>query len=521
MGKKLEKLLELELSELFRLLSYLSLLRRLFGPSIRGHRPALFLRPRIDGGGISLWNVPVDETSFGEIPVMKDEEKTKDQLINELVEMRRQIARLEALDPTLKRAEETRNELERSYGAFVENSPDVIYLLDPEGYIQFVGGPCESFLGFTREELKGKHFTSLVWGADAAEAEWHFNERRTGDRSTKGFELRLITKEGGRKPVDIKNPPVELHAVGIYNKPASAKERKFLGTFGLVRDITRRKQAEEQLVTASRELQDTRDMLAQAEKLAAIGRYTAGIAHEILNPVNIISMRLQLLRSSGDLSDQTGKIFDICSHQVDRINKFIRDLGQFSGRPEQHIVRCGMNEVIESVLTLCSPRLKEEGIKTEVTPHTDLPLVPLYRDRVEQVLFNVISNAIEAMMGREDKWLRIATTLGDSTNWVRIIVSDTGPGVNPGHKSKIFDPFFSTKDSANGTGLGLFVSYNIIKDHGGRIWAEQNEWGGASFIMELPRVQEKETQGHRPTIGKEGTGEPWERPSIDDRLNLP
>ncbi len=92
------------------------------------------------------------------------------------------------------------------------------------------------------------------------------------------------------------------------------------------------------------------------------------------------------------------------------------------------------------------------------------------------------------MAGRDNKILRISTNLTALKDYVQFVISDTGPGIVQSEKSKIFDPFFTTKDPAEGTGLGLFISYNIIKDHGGRIWAENNEWGGASFCIELPVV---------------------------------
>lgn len=425
---------------------------------------------------------------IGRFPEMKDEEKTKDQLIDELVELRKCTPKLGALDAELHRAEERLKEFERKYDSLIENSPDIMYILDPKGYIQFVGGPVESLLGFTSKELKGKHFSSLIWGENTSKASWHFNERRTGNRATKRFETRLSTKDGDKRPSDFNYLPVELHAIGLYDKPLSAKDRNFLGTYGLARDITKRKRAEQDLKISDRELLNTREMLAQAEKLAAIGLLTAGIAHEILNPVNIISMRLQLLSGTEDLSDQAGEALHICKNQLNRIIVFIRTLGQFSGVHKPCITKSEMKKVIGSVLNLCEPQFVEQDIKTELRYHHDLPLIPVDKDKIEQVIFNIITNALSAMAGRDNKVLRISTNLTALKDYVQLLISDTGPGIVQSEKTKIFDPFFTTKDPAEGTGLGLFISYNIIKDHGGRIWADNNEWGGASFCIELPVV---------------------------------
>jgi len=217
---------------------------------------------------------------------MKDVDKTKKQLINELVDLRKRIAKLKKSEALHKRAEEqlqrAHNQLERrvekriaeltrkndelnqkiaeckkteealkasekKYSAIVENSPDIIYILDPEGKFSFVGGAIGSLLGYTAEELKGNHFTSIIYPEDVKKAEWRFNERRTGERSTKKFEIRLTTKQGKGKYFDVKYLTVKLHAFGIYDRPVSAKDKKFLGTYGVAREITDLKQAEEKL----------------------------------------------------------------------------------------------------------------------------------------------------------------------------------------------------------------------------------------------------------------------------------
>jgi signal transduction histidine kinase len=251
-------------------------------------------------------------------------------------------------------------------------------------------------------------------------------------------------------------------------------------------ELSERKRAEEELRNTCQELQDTRDMLVQSEKLAAIGRLTAGVAHEILNPVHIISMRLQLLEMKQELSDELRHDLDICKNQIHRIIGIIEDLRQFSRSSEKHVTINELNGIIEQVLALQAPQFKEEGIKTEVHYAPDLPSIPFDKDRILQVIFNIISNATEAMAGQEKKVLRITTTKAASDEFVQVVISDTGTGIKEDMMSKIFDPFFSTKDRGQGTGLGLYICYTIIKDHGGRIWPENNEGEGASLYIELP-----------------------------------
>ncbi|NVM20887.1 MAG: response regulator [Desulfobacterales bacterium] len=146
-------------------------------------------------------------------------------------------------------------ESEKKYSTLVENSPDIIYTLGPEGNFTFVDGAVEDLLGFTPQELLGKHFTSIVYPEDMGRARWHFNERRTGERATKRYELRLKTKSGKAKPFDIDYVVVNLSAFGVYEQPVHIKGKRFLGTYGVARDIAERRHAEEDLRKAKAELE--------------------------------------------------------------------------------------------------------------------------------------------------------------------------------------------------------------------------------------------------------------------------
>ncbi len=254
----------------------------------------------------------------------------------------------------------------------------------------------------------------------------------------------------------------------------------------LEKELADRRRAEEALGKTGQELQETRDMLVQSEKLAAIGRLSAAVAHEILNPVNIISMRLQLLEQKEDLPGPVKNTLSICKDQLNRIVEFTEDLGQFSLSSKKHISMGDLNEIIQQTLLLSRPQFKEYDIKTDVHYDAALPSIPLDKDRIAQVIFNLIHNATEAMAGSKTRTLGIATGLPAPGDYVQIIISDTGTGIDTSHVDKVFDPFFTTKDPGQGTGLGLFISYSIIHEHAGRMWAENNEWGGASFFIELP-----------------------------------
>jgi len=251
-------------------------------------------------------------------------------------------------------------------------------------------------------------------------------------------------------------------------------------------EIKDRKLTEENLKNTLQELQETKDMLIQSEKLAAIGRLTTGIAHEILNPVNIISMRLQMLKESEGMSDGVREALNIIRDQLDRISEISRNLGQFSRVSEKHVTMNNLNKIIEEILNLYAPQFKVEDIGIDIQYDPDLLLIPLDKDKVQQVILNILSNAVAAMSGQKTRMLRIITKPTPPKDSVQIIISDTGTGIDDNYIDKVFDPFFTTREPGKGVGLGLYISYGIIKDHGGKIWAENNEWGGASFFIELP-----------------------------------
>jgi signal transduction histidine kinase len=195
------------------------------------------------------------------------------------------------------------------------------------------------------------------------------------------------------------------------------------------------------------------------------------------------------MKKTEELSDSTKKAITICESQVNRINEITRNLGHFSRISKELSTMSDLNKVIGRVLTLYEPQFKEDNIKTDIQFHPDLPQIPIDQGKIEQVIFNLISNANAAMEGQENKILRIITKPATSKDHVQVIISDNGAGIDSSDIDKIFEPYFTTKNNPQETGMGLFISHTIIQDHGGRLWAENNEWGGASFIIEFPVVK--------------------------------
>lgn len=238
-------------------------------------------------------------------------------------------------------------------------------------------------------------------------------------------------------------------------------------------------------------LQHAQAQILQAEKLAAMGRLTAGAFHEILNPLNIISGQLQLLARQNRLAPALAKRIGIMTEQAQRISHVVKGLLQFSRVSPRKNGEVRVNELLEQVFSLAAYERKFDGI--QVVKGLDYHLPPVVGDpeKISQVFFNLFSNARDAMpeggtLTVTTKRVPQAILPSGRKDAVEVKFRDTGCGIPEESLSKIFDPFYSTKETGSGTGLGLSVSYGIIEDHGGVIRVESAAQGGACFTVLLP-----------------------------------
>ncbi|WP_028323861.1 GAF domain-containing sensor histidine kinase [Desulfatirhabdium butyrativorans] len=240
--------------------------------------------------------------------------------------------------------------------------------------------------------------------------------------------------------------------------------------------------------------QRAQHQILQAEKMASIGRLTAGASHEILNPLNILSGNVQLLQMMIDPSDEKKKRYlDVVQEQVERIAGIINSLYRFSRPTESKQGLFSVNEVIGRVVNLFDHEKRHDHIQWNLRLAEHLPQVQGNPDSIAQVFVILFSNARDAMPNGGT--LEVETQLvrdeeggldGNAKGHLSIRISDTGIGIPEEHIRKIFDPFFTTKTQGNGTGLGLSVAYGIIQEHGGSITVESKPNQGSTFTMTLP-----------------------------------
>ncbi len=231
------------------------------------------------------------------------------------------------------------------------------------------------------------------------------------------------------------------------------------------------------------EMEESYEQLLHSERLASVGRIAAGVAHEINNPLSVLSGKLQLLIENCTDNIQLEE-YEKLLHLSDRIEKTVDGLLYFSRQKDMELNNVNINTVIEDSISLVDGQMTTRGIKIVKKYGVKLPLVKISVSQMQQVFLNIIMNASDSMV--DDGILTICTKISDDGENIHMVFEDTGIGVSSKNIDKIFEPFFTTKGPREGTGLGLSISYGIVKNHKGEIKVESREGKGTIFTVSLP-----------------------------------
>ena len=248
-----------------------------------------------------------------------------------------------------------------------------------------------------------------------------------------------------------------------------------------VRDITLRKRMEKQM--------------AQTEKMASIGQLAAGVAHEINNPLSVISCYSNLIDKNEDVTDQIRDDLEKVKKHTLGCKKIVDSLLNFARASETHRRSADVHTGLESVLAIVEQQVGKREVEIRRQYASSLPLVSIDEDKMTQVYMNILLNAVQAIP--DHGTVTISTAHDPGKGMVRITFTDTGEGIAPERLDKIFDPFFTTKKDQDGTGLGLSVSYGIVQEHDGDIQVESRPGEGSVFTILLPTVAADELGGER------------------------
>jgi two-component system, LuxR family, sensor kinase FixL len=365
--------------------------------------------------------------------------------------------------------------------SILDTIPDAMIVIDESGIMRSFSAAAERLFGRSAEEVIGHNVSMLMPSPYRQQHDGYLRRYfDTGERRIIGIGRVVV---GERK--DGSTFPMEL-AVGEM----SSGGRRFFT--GFIRDLTERQQTETRL-------QELQAELVHISRLTAMGEMASALAHELNQPLSAIANYLKgcrrlLDRHPDDQSRMVSDALDKAADQAMRAGEIIRRLREFVSRGETERRVESVAKLIEEASAIALVGAKERGIRVSYQLDPEAELVLADRVQVQQVLINLMRNAIEAMENTERRELVISANRANDS-MVDMSVSDTGAGIGADMRAQLFQPFFTTK--RHGMGVGLSISRTIIEAHGGNIGAEPNPGGGAIFRFTLPAVSKEEVQHAR------------------------
>ncbi len=368
---------------------------------------------------------------------------------------------------------------ESRFRAVAESAVDAIISADSTGRIVTWNNGAMKIFGYSKEEAMGKPLTMLIPEKLREIHQKGFERVVSGGEQRvigKTVELEGLKKDGSKFPLELSLSTWEL-----------GNEKFFTA---ILHDITERKQKEielqkshEELKKAFDTLRKTQALLIRQEKLASLGTLSAGVAHEILNPLNIIGTIVQVMQMKKQPKEMEENLDEIMN-QIQRASKITNNLRIFAHKREPEMSSVDIHALFDKTASLLQYDLQLENIMIKKLYDPNLPLIEADEDELAQVFMNLMTNAKGAMKERKENYITLQTRALEGM--VEVHFSDTGPGIPQEIIHKIFDPFFTTKDPGQGTGLGLSVLHSIIEKHGGTITVESEEDKGTTFVITLP-----------------------------------
>jgi PAS domain S-box-containing protein len=354
-----------------------------------------------------------------------------------------------------------------------------VWSASADGSADFVNQHYADYVGFNLEQLQGSGWTAAI----------HPDDRSSVAHAWQSF---MTSRQAGEREARLRRFDGTYRWFLFRANPLLDGSGNVIKWFGINTDIEDRKRAEEQL-------RDTQTKLAHMARMTTMSELTASIAHEVNQPLSgIVTNASTCLRMlAADPPNVAGALETVRRTLRDgnRASDIIGRLRSLFNRKAPVARPVDLNEATREVLPLLLNRLHRDGVSLQMEFAEDLPLVAGDRVQLQQVILNLLQNAMDAMSMIDDRPRTLTIkTERDQSNWIRLSVQDSGHGFDVEAVEKRFDAFYTTKD--DGMGIGLSVSRSIIENHHGRIWASMNDSLGATFAFSIPRSAESISNAH-------------------------
>ncbi|MBN2385270.1 PAS domain S-box protein [bacterium] len=342
-----------------------------------------------------------------------------------------------------------------------------IFLINEQSTFSFVNKQITQKLNVPEHELIGTDPALIIHPEERDRISQAMAKRLSGDSDSASFHTRVSAKDG--RTIDI----------ALDVSTVRDNDNNVRGIIGFVRDISVQ-------VNAQRERLLFENQALLIEKLAGIGRLATTVVHQINNPLEAIKNYIYLIREEFSDHDQAKEMLNHIENEVFRIAQLTRQIVDFAGPTAPHFLNYNINHLLEDIIFLMDKEIRTHNVVLKTQFENAIPPVKLLPDQMKQALINILFNALEAMPNGGN--LEIQTEKIE--NGVEVRITDSGTGIAKVHIMKIFDPFFSTKDSRKFIGLGLSVSLHIINRHEGHIRVESEVDRGTSIIISLPAAEQ-------------------------------
>lgn len=361
-----------------------------------------------------------------------------------------------------------REDADRHLAQIVQSSEDAILGKTLDGIITSWNDAAERIFGYGEDEIVGKHVSILI-PPDRLTEEDHILKQLRAGRTTAHFETVRQRKDGS-----------EIH-VSLSVSPIRDSTGRVVGASKIVRDITEKKRAEARAQTLQSELE-------HVDRLSAMGQLSSALAHElnqplsaVMNYVNAAKRRLMTVENAS--VEKVSELLEKATRETERAGQIIHRLRSFLEKREPNHVSENINEIVTEAVALGQGGAADDNVELSLVLEPDLPSILADRVQIEQVMVNILRNAIEAMQSSPTRKVTISTYAAGPKH-VETAIADTGPGIPDEIAARLFEPFVTTKEK--GMGVGLSICRTIVEAHGGQLWMTANPGGGTIFRFQLP-----------------------------------